>query len=85
MRAGTVIDSHWSNQGYGLSVVVDHGDGMISLYAHLSFMSVKVGQTVSEETHLGQVKYTEWCTQNHLHLEIHQGGQAVNPFAYLSL
>ncbi len=69
--------------GYGKHVIVEHEDGMRSLYAHLSKIRVNVGDTVTKETELGSVGATGWSTGNHLHLEIFQNGAAINPMEVL--
>lgn len=77
---GTVIVSRvggW-NGGYGNYVVIDHGNGTQTLYAHLSSDSVSVGQSVSKGARIGAVGRTGDATGNHLHFEV-RGAQ--NPFA----
>lgn len=80
---GTVIASGWDNSGYGNKVVIDHGNGYTSLYAHLSNIYVSVGATVSRGQLIGQMGSTGRSTGTHLHLEIHFKGVAVNPLAIL--
>ncbi|MDB5264988.1 MAG: putative rane bound lytic murein transglycosylase [Parcubacteria group bacterium] len=78
--AGTVIVSRvggW-NGGYGNYVVIDHGNGTQSLYAHLSADSVSVGETVSKGETVGSVGKTGEATGFHLHFEVRG---AKNPFA----
>lgn len=65
--------------GYGKHVLIEHEKGAKSLYAHLSKMDVKEGQTVDKNTVIGEVGSTGWSTGNHLHLEIYQDGFAINP------
>ena len=69
--------------GYGNRVVVDHGNGYTSLYAHLSNIYVSVGQTVSRGQLIGQMGSTGRSTGIHLHLEIHYKGAALNPLVIL--
>lgn len=76
---GVVIFAGWSTLGYGNLVIVQHELGYESLYAHLSSINVSEGDTVTKETILGGVGSTGFSSGNHLHLEIHQKGAAVNP------
>ncbi|MFN8196597.1 MAG: M23 family metallopeptidase [Nocardioidaceae bacterium] len=73
--ADTVVDS-----GYGKWVVVDHGGGETSLYAHMSALSVKVGQNVDQGTQLGLVGDTGNTTGPHLHFEERIDGHDVAPY-----
>jgi murein DD-endopeptidase MepM/ murein hydrolase activator NlpD len=68
---------------YGLYVVVSHGNGMSTLYAHLSKISVSVGEKVSQGALLGYGGHTGYATGNHLHFEVISGGAHVNPMGYL--
>lgn len=69
--------------GYGNNVLIDHGNGMTSLYAHLSEVSVAPGTPVRQGQVIGKVGSTGVSTGNHLHLEIRQNGRSVNPTRYL--
>lgn len=81
---GTVTVSGWpDNYGYGNRVVVDHGNGYQTLYAHLSNIYVSVGQKVSRGQSVGQMGTTGRSTGIHLHFEIRYKGVAVNPLAIL--
>ena len=80
--AGTVVAA--GDQGaYGLTVIIDHGDGFATLYAHLSAISVSSGQRVARGSVLGAVGTTGNSTGPHLHFEIRYGGSPVDPAAYL--
>ena len=68
---------------YGLYVIVDHGNGFTTLYAHLSVLSVSTGQRVSQGQQLGLGGRTGYATGNHLHFEVHLNGSVVNPLSYL--
>jgi murein DD-endopeptidase MepM/ murein hydrolase activator NlpD len=68
---------------YGLYVVVDHGNGFQTLYAHFSKVSVSVGQRVSQGQVLGNGGRTGYATGNHLHFELLRNGVVVNPLSYL--
>lgn len=81
---GTVAVAGWpDNYGYGNRVVVDHGNGYQTLYAHLSNIYVSVGQVVSRGQVIGQMGSTGRSTGPHLHFEIRFKGIAVNPLTIL--
>lgn len=81
---GTVLVAGWPDgAGYGNRVVLDHGNGYRSMYAHLSNVYVSVGETVSRGQLIGQMGSTGRSTGTHLHLEIHYNGVPVNPLAIL--
>ena len=86
IQSGTVIVAVESNSrsGYGSYVVVDHGGGYTSLYAHMQFGSVRVspGDSVTVGHVLGLVGNTGWSTGPHLHFEIRVNGEARNPLDY---
>ena len=65
--------------GYGDVVLVDMGNGLEALYAHLSSTDVKVGQQVLEGELLGTAGCTGWCTGTHLHFEVRSHGTAFDP------
>jgi len=77
----TVIDP--STWGYGYHVIIDHGNGYQTLYAHLADFSVGVGQSVSAGQTVGHVGLTGRTTGAHLHFEIRQNGVLVNPLLFL--
>ncbi len=70
------------NAGYGNCVIIDHGYGFKSLYAHMSSISVKRGQVIERGTLVGRVGSTGLSTGDHLHYEIHKNGVPVNPIQY---
>lgn len=80
---GKVLWVQNSPLGYGKHLLVEHDKGARSLYAHLSKVDVKEGQTINKETVVGEVGTTGWSTGNHLHLEIYQDGTPVNPLDVL--
>ena len=82
-KAGTVIISQYGSS-YGNYVVVSHGTGNTTLYAHLSKRSVKVGDTVAQGDVLGVTGSTGNSTGPHLHFEITEGGNRVDPLKYLT-
>lgn len=81
---GTVVVAGWpDNYGYGNRVVLDHGNGYQTLYAHLSNIYVSVGQNISRGQSVGQMGSTGRSTGTHLHFEIRYKGIALNPLAIL--
>ncbi len=86
VKAGTVTTAYHSgyNGGYGLYVVVDHGDGVKTYYAHMSSVSVNVGDYVTQGTKLGEVGNTGYSFGAHLHFGLMINGSWVNPMNYLS-
>jgi murein DD-endopeptidase MepM/ murein hydrolase activator NlpD len=80
--AGTVIWSSWRG-GYGNCVVVDHGNGLATLYAHASALLVSVGQQVSQGQTVALVGSTGNSSGPHLHFEVRVNGVAVDPLLYL--
>lgn len=82
--AGTVLVAGWvDNSGYGNRVIVDHGNGFVTLYAHMSVVRVKVGQTVNKGDVLGDMGSTGRSTGVHLHFEVRKGGALLNPGEFL--
>ncbi len=80
---GTVAFSGWL-KGYGNLVILDHGSGYHSLYAHLSGSKVEVGNVLEEGEELGQVGDTGSLKGAYLYFEIRKAGQAVDPLPWLS-
>jgi murein DD-endopeptidase MepM/ murein hydrolase activator NlpD len=80
---GIVTLAAWSN-GYGQLVVVDHGGGFETYYAHLSRFAVVEGQEVRRGEQVGAVGSTGRVTAPHLHYEVRIGGAPVNPHTYLA-
>lgn len=80
VRAGVVsYVKNSGSSGYGYHVVIDHGDGMVTLYGHCSKVYVRSGQTVQQGNVIAAVGSTGRSTGNHLHLEVRLGGKKVNP------
>ena len=71
------------NTGYGNRVMIDHGNGFVTLYAHMSVIQVKAGQRVKRGDVLGQMGNTGRSTGTHLHFEIRQGGVLLDPGNFL--
>nr|MDT0661171.1 M23 family metallopeptidase [Micromonospora sp. DSM 115978] len=71
--AGTVVEAGWVYAGYGISVVIDHGDGVLTHYAHQNSTAVSVGQQVAAGEVIGYEGSTGDSTGPHLHFEVHNG------------
>jgi Peptidase family M23/Putative peptidoglycan binding domain len=82
-REGRVVYADWSAGGYGFLVVLDHGHGERTFYAHLSRIDVKVGVWVGQGVRVGLVGATGDATGPHLHFEVRVRGAAVNPLTGL--
>lgn len=81
---GTVVVAGWPDgYGYGNRIMIDHGNGYTTLYAHLSNIYVSVGQTISRGQTIGQMGSTGRSTGIHLHFEIRYKGIAINPLSIL--
>lgn len=72
-----------SRYAYGNAVYINHGNGLTSLYAHLSKILVKEGEEITQETVVGLMGATGNAHGDHLHLEIKKGGIPVNPLTIL--
>jgi murein DD-endopeptidase MepM/ murein hydrolase activator NlpD len=81
---GTVIAAGWGQSGYGRVVHIDHGQGIVTTYNHLSAVNVSVGQFVERGVRVGAVGASGSVTAAHLHYEIRIGGGAVNPAPWLT-
>jgi murein DD-endopeptidase MepM/ murein hydrolase activator NlpD len=80
--AGVVVYSGWNNYGYGNMIMIDHGNGFQSLYAHLSALYRGCGQSVGQGEAIGAVGSTGRSSGAHLHFEL-MAGIKVNPWDYL--
>ncbi|MBQ9912694.1 MAG: peptidoglycan DD-metalloendopeptidase family protein [Clostridia bacterium] len=82
-RAGKVITAVTSNRGYGIYVLIDHGDGYSTLYAHMSARYVSAGDNVSKGQMIGRVGSTGNSTGPHLHFEVRYYGEKKNPMNFV--
>jgi murein DD-endopeptidase MepM/ murein hydrolase activator NlpD len=80
--SGSVITAGWLG-GYGNLIVVDHGNGLATAYAHQSSFAVGYGAQVSQGQTIGYVGCTGHCYGPHLHFEVRVNGAAVDPLGYL--
>lgn len=80
---GVVVYAGWNNWGYGNVVVINHGNGWQTLYAHLSTYNVACGQSVWQGTVVGGFGSTGKSSGPHLHYEMMYNGTKVNPWDYL--
>jgi murein DD-endopeptidase MepM/ murein hydrolase activator NlpD len=80
--AGTVIYSGWMD-GYGNLVVIDHGSGLATAYAHQSSIAAGNGSLVAQGQVIGYSGCTGYCFGPHLHFEVRVNGEPVNPLGYL--
>lgn len=81
--AGVVTWSGWKNNGGGLVIAIDHGNGIVTLYNHLGSLWVAAGATVTAGQGIAAVGCTGVCTGPHVHFETIVGGAIVNPLRYL--
>jgi murein DD-endopeptidase MepM/ murein hydrolase activator NlpD len=80
--SGTVVKAEWSNS-YGYYVLIDHGNGLATLYGHNSSLVVSAGQTVTQGQVIAHAGATGDATGNHCHFEVRVNGSITNPLAYL--
>ena len=88
-NTGTVVHTNYCPYngyayGYGTYLIVDHGGGITTLYAHLSNITVQKGDIVVMGQQIGNVGNTGWSTGAHLHFEVRKNGTAVNPMSYIT-
>jgi LysM repeat protein len=81
--AGVVTEAGWNNYGYGNVVMIDHGNGYVTVYAHLSQINVTVCESVGQGAVIGLAGNTGNSFGAHLHFEIRLGGANVNPLSYV--
>jgi murein DD-endopeptidase MepM/ murein hydrolase activator NlpD len=87
-RDGVVLDVGTNRskkyRGYGNTALIDHGNGVVTLYAHCQSVNVKKGQPVKRGDVIAFVGNTGRSTTNHVHFEVRKNGKAVNPLPYLA-
>jgi murein DD-endopeptidase MepM/ murein hydrolase activator NlpD len=82
-EAGVVTSAGWRNNGGGLVISIDHGNGMQTLYNHLGAVWVGAGQAVARGQAIAPVGCTGLCTGPHVHFEVIVNGVIQNPLRYL--
>ena len=78
-----MVRAGWLFTGYGYSVIINHGNGLQTLYSHMKGPLVRVGERVKRGQMIGQVGSTGRSTGPHVHLEVRKNGVRVNPLPYL--
>ena len=81
---GTVTWAGWRRGGWGYLVVINHGNGIETYYAHNSRVTVRVGQKVAKGEQIAKMGSTGNSSGPHCHFEIHVNGRYVNPWRYIS-
>ena len=81
-KAGKVVSAGWDGN-YGYAVVIDHGNGFQTRYAHASSLCVKTGETVTQGQQIAKLGNTGRSTGPHLHFEVIKNGARVNPAPYI--
>ncbi len=82
-KSGVVIFAGWGS-GYGLHVKIDHGNGIVTYYAHCSQLFVTAGQQVSQGEQIAKIGMTGYTTGPHLHFEIRVNGVPINAYPYIA-
>jgi murein DD-endopeptidase MepM/ murein hydrolase activator NlpD len=83
IKKGKIETVEFSNVGYGKNIIIDHGNNLKSLYAHLSKIHVKEGDEVDTNVVLGEMGATGRSFGDHLHLEVRDHGIPINPLSIL--
>lgn len=83
-EAGTVIYAGWMS-GYGNTVMINHGNGLVTLYGHNSSLTVSKGDTVTRGQQIAKIGSTGNSTGNHCHFEVRVNGSHTNPEPYLGV
>ena len=82
---GTVIQAGNKNNGYGNCVIIDHGDGISTLYAHNNSVAVSVGDTVVQGQTIAYIGHTGYAYGDHCHFEVRLNGEHTNPLNYVNI
>jgi septal ring factor EnvC (AmiA/AmiB activator) len=82
VESGEIIFANWL-RGYGLLCIIDHGDGILSLYGHNKVITRKLGEQVKANEVIAEVGNSGGLEQSGLYFEIRQQGRAINPLAWL--
>lgn len=85
IKEGVVILMSNTTWNYGRSVIIDHGNGMKTLYAHMGKLFVEEGEKVTTDKPIGEIGVTGKTTGPHLHFEVIKGDDRVNPQPYMAL
>ena len=81
--SGTVVEAGWKNGGFGNMILIDHGNGLRTIYMHMSQVTVAAGQVVNSGELIGLMGNTGNSTGSHLHFGVFNNGREVNPLQYL--
>jgi murein DD-endopeptidase MepM/ murein hydrolase activator NlpD len=81
--AGTITYADWAYDGYGYTVIIDHGNGRETWYNHLKGALLPAGNVVERGTPVGEVGSTGHSSGPHVHFEVREDGELVNPLSYL--
>jgi murein DD-endopeptidase MepM/ murein hydrolase activator NlpD len=81
--SGQIIKAEYNGGGYGYCILIYHGGGLATLYAHLSGFAISIGQNVSRGQIIGYVGTTGYSTGPRLHIEVRVNGASQNPMNYL--
>lgn len=82
---GTVLQAGDRNDGYGECVIIDHGNGLITRYAHNRSIAVNAGDEVVQGQVISYIGQTGWATGDHCHFEVRINGEPVDPMNYVSM
>jgi murein DD-endopeptidase MepM/ murein hydrolase activator NlpD len=82
-ESGKVTTAGWNRGGYGYYVIINHGNGLVTLYAHATKLYVKRGDTVSRGDIIAGIGSTGWSTGPHIHYEVRVNGVRKNPLDYI--
>lgn len=83
VHPGKVVFSDWL-KGYGLLLIIDHGRGFMTLYAHNQSLFKQLGDSVSQDEHIASIGHSGGIQQNGLYFEIRHRGKAISPLEWLS-